>query len=401
MSAPQNCTICQELLQEPLKSPSRFITETYSFPCTHKIHHTCFVKWADFMHGEQPELTTLNCPLCRHPTRLQKMHSAERISNWVKTARRLAITVSTILGFHIGRWFAGSSFAEEISQIALKTLHVSPFLAFSLAGGALAFLGSYFLIPLNSKSGLTRVITAIYNQVYGTEILPRDTWTYLSGFSSKPKEDQLQMVQKHFMEIETRTLVDQLELTPFNDEERQSLQVHISWIKNLQTGSYPLTERFFEYLAFNLGEVYAPVRRLNSQLLQSAGNGDLKRELSDLIYRWLWEVLAKVDKTSLDSKMAARITLIKALELFKKKTNSMNKHNPAQWKALLSSLQEKCRDPASNLINKLQQKMGPDFFKQCLPLLLWDPAIGDAVFEALTEIRKAQFERAGFFLKSK
>src|ERR1700733_2218965 len=134
MSAPQNCTVCQEPLNGI--SLSQIVAGTYAFPCAHKIHQTCLVRWTDTMHVEQPTSKTLNCPECRGVTALPTKHSAEQISTWVKTARRLTIAIGTLLGLGIGLWIARSSFAEGISKVALNTLHASPSLAFSLAGGA-------------------------------------------------------------------------------------------------------------------------------------------------------------------------------------------------------------------------------------------------------------------------
>ncbi|HEY5234576.1 MAG TPA: hypothetical protein VIJ14_00235, partial [Rhabdochlamydiaceae bacterium] len=312
----------------------------------------------------------------------------------------LTIAVGTILGLGIGLVIARSSFAEGISQTALKTLHVSPSLAFSAAGGALAFLGSYFLISSNSESLLTRAVTASYNRVYGTEILARDIWMYQSGFSSSPKGYQLQMVQEYFMQAEILTLLNELEQTPFINEEQQALASHTDSLKDIEQNYLKLAPIFFENLASDHGDLYAQVRGLNSQLLQSTGNTALKEQLSDHIHEWVCDILVRLDKKILDSRMAAQVTLIKVLETFKEKMEFRDPRKANQWTALLSSLQQECRNTASDLINELQTRLGADFFQQPLTLLLWDTATGDDVFHALNELRKTQFERAGFYLNS-
>jgi hypothetical protein len=231
MSGTQICTVCQE----PLKalSLSQIVAGTYSFPCAHKIHQGCLVQWTEKMRVEQPKAKTLNCPECRHVTTLPTKHSAEQISNWVKTSRKVTIGICTILGLGIGLWIAGSSFAEGISKIALRTLYVSPSLVFSAVGGALGFLGSYFLISSKCESRFTRVVTASYNRIYGTEIHPRDIWMYQSGFSSAPKDYQLQMVKEYCMEVELLTFLEELKLVPFDRDERSSLQTHTPLYYNL------------------------------------------------------------------------------------------------------------------------------------------------------------------------
>jgi hypothetical protein len=396
MSATQNCTVCQE----PLKglSLSQIVAGTYSFPCpgAHKIHQSCLVQWTNKMHTEEPTAKTLNCPECRHVTKIPTKHSAQQISTWVKTSRRLTIAVCTILGLGIGLWIAGSSFAEGISKIALKTLHVAPSLVFSAAGGALGFLGSYFLISSNSESRLTRVVTASYNRVYGTEILPRDIWMYQSGFFSAPKDYQLQMVQEYCMQVEIGTLIEELKLVPFERDERSSLQTHSSLLESFQTHSRELANRFFETLASNHGDLYAQVKRRKSQLLQSTGNTELKEQLSGMINEWLCETLVELDKTTLDSKMAARITLVKVLQKSKEKIEFRDARKAAKWTSLISSLQRESHNSQSLLMIDLERKLPQNFFQQPLTLLLWNPAIEDGVFQALIELRKAQFVREGF-----
>jgi hypothetical protein len=156
-----------------------------------------------------------------------------------------------------------------------------------------------------------------------------------------------------------------------------------------------LADRFFEDLASIRGDLYAQVKRLNPQLLQSTGNIYLKDLLSVIISRWLCEILLNLDTQILDSKMAARITLVKVLETMKKTRKFPDPRKANPWTDLLSSLQEECRRP-TGLIEDLQNKLGPDFFRQPLTLLLWEPAKGDKVFAALNQIREIQFERAGF-----
>jgi hypothetical protein len=117
-----------------------------------------------------------------------------------------------------------------------------------------------------------------------------------------------------------------------------------------------------------------------------------------MINEWLCEILIRLDTTTLDSRMAARVTLIKVLETFKETMTFRDSRMSIQWEDLLSSLQRECHNSQSLLITDLERTLPQNFFSQPLTQLIWDPAIGDTVFHALTELRKAQFIRAGFNL---
>ncbi len=386
MSTIQSCTVCQESLKD------NSLAGTYSFPCpgAHKIHQSCLVRWADTVHLDHPEAKTLNCPECREVTNLPTKHSTEQISIWVKTSRKVTIGICTILGLGIGLWIARSSFAGEISKIALKTLHVSPSLVFSAAGGALGFLGSYFLISSNGESRLTKVVTASYNRIYGTEILTRDIAVF-QGFSSIPKDDQLQVAQSYFITFGIEMFKTQLEQIPFNEEELQALEQLNSLLQSLETDPLTLADAFFEELEENHGDLYAEFRNHNVKLIQSTGNAELKRTLNELIHKMLCQTLATLDtQTALDSKMSARITLVKILEGFK----AVHEED-AKCTELLDSLQEECRNSKSTLITDLEGALPQNFFQQPLTLLLWDTDKTSAVLVALNQIRKTQFEEAG------
>jgi hypothetical protein len=360
-----NCTICLDPI-------SRFSSQTFTLSCQHKLHPGCVVNLTDSIRREKPAEGTLDCPECRKPSPLPYRYSADRILDWAAVVNKAATVFSGML--------AGLSAALALIKIVSwrKSLTVLPY--------------SLLLISI-PHSILIKMVTVIYNRVYGVNIKSHFVDQYAS-LRGRPDKEIAREVIASFLEKKIKHCQDTLALPCLSDQ-KALLQPFVTTIHEIDTKI--ILGRMMNTLKDKPDLKAAIYQR--GIYLGDEGNENLKSALSTFVEDCLlahleYESTSTVWSSSLEE--VIQISLLCALQL----ATTFKPKMPSKQKDLINFLKEWQSDPKA-LVERL---MSPDL--ECRDGLsdLTDGNLTKLVFSNDLHVRilkalKEDFEKAGLGLQ--
>lgn len=405
MTTNSNCTICQN----PVRSWFSFMNSVDSLTCGHEFHHSCLVNLVDSTHVENPQSLSVQCPNCREYSLIPTTFSPERIAGWVETARRSALIVghalsvgcSSFIGIKVFQVLSSQSDHPSYNLATLVRRAVPPvasLFAFTIVSNIMAISCEILLRPNGRlKQCITKVVTAIYNWKMESAVSPMDVTLHQTGLMSMAPEDQLCLVLIGYSNAVITLMKEDLQLTPFDADERQVVNAAL----NEMHVEREFIGKFSRFLQEERADLYLRLSRLGGLALYQGGNEEIKLELKQELINF------QIDNSDVQiactTDVAVRIGIVQTLDVFKEMFDWKTQEKEAEWKALLTQLQQERYDVdlIASVMEALLESLPEGQRLSQIPLLRWlgDEEIHDAIFDAIYGLRKEEFVRRDFELQ--